>query len=55
MKNDVEGQATREEISHDHLFMVTGLSGTNLEKLAQGKFTISLVYYNNNGKVTHTY
>lgn len=26
-----------EEIPHDHLFKVTGLSSTNLEKLAQGK------------------
>lgn len=35
-----EAQVTRpaEEIPHDHLFKVTGLSATNLEKLAQGNF-----------------
>lgn len=36
--NDAETGATREEIPHDHLFKVTGLSSTNLEKLAQGKY-----------------
>ncbi|CAG9787501.1 unnamed protein product [Diatraea saccharalis] len=33
--NDAEVPATKEEIPHDHLFKVTGLSSTNLEKLAQ--------------------
>lgn len=36
-KSDVEAQRPREEIPHDHLYKVTGLSSTNLEKLAQGK------------------
>lgn len=36
-KTDVEAQRPREEIPHDHLYKVTGLSSTNLEKLAQGK------------------
>ncbi|CAH2085953.1 unnamed protein product [Euphydryas editha] len=35
VKTDVEASATREEISHDHLYKVTGLSSSNLEKLAQ--------------------
>lgn len=34
--NDVEAAGVKEEIPHDHLFKVTGLSSTNLEKLAQG-------------------
>ncbi|XP_072929448.1 synaptic vesicle glycoprotein 2C-like [Epargyreus clarus] len=34
-KTDVEAQAGREEIPHDHLYKVTGLSSSNLEKLAQ--------------------
>lgn len=29
--------APKEEIPHDHLFKVTGLSSNNLEKMAQGK------------------
>ncbi|XP_073952770.1 synaptic vesicle glycoprotein 2C-like isoform X2 [Choristoneura fumiferana] len=33
--NDVEASEVKEEIPHDHLFKVTGLSSTNLEKLAQ--------------------
>ncbi|XP_026330167.1 synaptic vesicle glycoprotein 2C-like [Hyposmocoma kahamanoa] len=32
---DTEAPANREEIPHDHLFRVTGLSSSNLEKLAQ--------------------
>ncbi|XP_063635472.1 synaptic vesicle glycoprotein 2B-like isoform X1 [Cydia splendana] len=32
--NDVEASGRKEEIPHDHLFMVTGLSSSNLEKLA---------------------
>ncbi|KAJ0177529.1 hypothetical protein K1T71_006402 [Dendrolimus kikuchii] len=32
---DAEAGAAKEEIPHDHLFKVTGLSSTNLEKLAQ--------------------
>ncbi|XP_063826963.1 synaptic vesicle glycoprotein 2A-like [Ostrinia nubilalis] len=35
VKTDVEAPAVKEEIPHDHLFKVTGLSSTNLEKLAQ--------------------
>ncbi|XP_023944576.1 synaptic vesicle glycoprotein 2B-like [Bicyclus anynana] len=34
-KTDVEAAAVRDEIPHDHLYKVTGLSSTNLEKLAQ--------------------
>ncbi|XP_045767120.1 synaptic vesicle glycoprotein 2B-like [Maniola jurtina] len=34
-KTDVEAQKPSEEIPHDHLYKVTGLSSTNLEKLAQ--------------------
>ncbi|CAD0244634.1 unnamed protein product [Spodoptera exigua] len=34
-KGDAEATVTREEIPHDHLFKVTGLSSTNLEKMAQ--------------------
>ncbi|CAK1543749.1 unnamed protein product [Leptosia nina] len=34
-KTDVEAGGPKEEIPHDHLFKVTGLSSTNLEKLAQ--------------------
>ncbi|XP_068623516.1 synaptic vesicle glycoprotein 2A-like [Battus philenor] len=34
-RNDAEAPAAREEIPHDHLFKVTGLSATNLEKMAQ--------------------
>ncbi|CAH0724053.1 unnamed protein product, partial [Brenthis ino] len=34
-KTDVEAASHKEEIPHDHLFKVTGLSSTNLEKLAQ--------------------
>ncbi|XP_059054633.1 synaptic vesicle glycoprotein 2A-like [Achroia grisella] len=34
-KTDAEAPAAKEEIPHDHLFKVTGLSSTNLEKLAQ--------------------
>lgn len=37
-RTDAEAPAAKEEIPHDHLFKVTGLSSTNLEKLAQGKF-----------------
>ncbi|KAM3956181.1 synaptic vesicle glycoprotein 2C [Aphomia sociella] len=34
-KTDAEAPAVKEEIPHDHLFKVTGLSSTNLEKMAQ--------------------
>ncbi|CAF4818262.1 unnamed protein product [Pieris macdunnoughi] len=34
-KTDVEAGRSKEEIPHDHLFKVTGLSSTNLEKLAK--------------------
>ncbi|XP_045496971.1 synaptic vesicle glycoprotein 2A-like isoform X2 [Colias croceus] len=34
-KTDLEGGKVKEEIPHDHLFKVTGLSSTNLEKMAQ--------------------
>ncbi|KAL0831723.1 hypothetical protein ABMA28_001266 [Loxostege sticticalis] len=34
-RTDAEAPAAKEEIPHDHLFKVTGLSSTNLEKLAQ--------------------
>ncbi|CAH2040091.1 unnamed protein product, partial [Iphiclides podalirius] len=34
-KDDAEAPAAREEIPHDHLFKVTGLSSSNLEKMAQ--------------------
>ncbi|XP_026759680.1 synaptic vesicle glycoprotein 2C-like [Galleria mellonella] len=34
-KTDSEAPAAKEVIPHDHLFKVTGLSSTNLEKLAQ--------------------
>ncbi|XP_050678013.1 synaptic vesicle glycoprotein 2A-like isoform X2 [Leptidea sinapis] len=34
-KTDVEAGGVREEIPHDHLFIVTGLSSSNLEKLSQ--------------------
>ncbi|KAI5635172.1 sugar transporter domain-containing protein [Phthorimaea operculella] len=34
-RTDAEAPSPREEIPHDHLFMVTGLSSSNLEKLAQ--------------------
>ncbi|XP_072949773.1 synaptic vesicle glycoprotein 2A-like [Epargyreus clarus] len=34
-KMDVEARVTREEIAHDHLYKVTGLSSSNLEKLGQ--------------------
>nr|XP_026498424.1 synaptic vesicle glycoprotein 2A-like [Vanessa tameamea] len=34
-KTDVEAPAVKEDIPHDHLYKVTGLSSTNLEKLAQ--------------------
>lgn len=39
-KGDAEATVTREEIPHDHLFKVTGLSSTNLEKMAQGTFFV---------------
>lgn len=42
-KTDAETPATKEEIPHDHLFKVTGLSSTNLEKLAQGMFLFAKV------------
>lgn len=35
-KSDAEANVVKEEIPHDHLFKVTGLSSNNLEKLAQG-------------------
>ncbi|XP_026727106.1 synaptic vesicle glycoprotein 2A-like [Trichoplusia ni] len=34
-KSDAEANVVKEEIPHDHLFKVTGLSSNNLEKLAQ--------------------
>ncbi|CAG5034015.1 unnamed protein product [Parnassius apollo] len=34
-KTDAEAPAIKEEIPHDHLFKVTGLSSSSLEKLAQ--------------------
>lgn len=34
-KSEAQETGVKEEISHDHLFKVTGLSSTNLEKLAQ--------------------
>lgn len=34
--NDAEAATVKEKIPHDHLFIVTGLSSSNLEKLAQG-------------------
>ncbi|XP_049870515.1 synaptic vesicle glycoprotein 2C-like [Pectinophora gossypiella] len=36
-RQDAEAPTMKEEIPHDHLFKVTGLSSTNLEKLAQEK------------------
>lgn len=38
--NDLEATMPKEEIPHDHLFKVTGLSSTNLEKLAQGEIEL---------------
>ncbi|XP_037296767.1 synaptic vesicle glycoprotein 2C isoform X2 [Manduca sexta] len=35
MKQDSEAPRVQEEIPHDHLYKVTGLSSSNLEKLAQ--------------------
>lgn len=37
VKCEAQETAVKEEIPHDHLFKVTGLSSGNLEKLAQGK------------------
>lgn len=37
-RTDAEAPAAKEEIPHDHLFKVTGLSSSNLEKLAQGRW-----------------
>ncbi|XP_013190386.2 synaptic vesicle glycoprotein 2C-like [Amyelois transitella] len=34
-KSDVEAESQKEQIPHEHLFKVTGLSSSNLEKLAQ--------------------
>lgn len=42
--NDLEAAGVKEEIPHDHLFKVTGLSSTNLEKLAQGTDISFFVY-----------
>lgn len=36
MVTQSDEKGVKEEISHNHLFMVTGLSSTNLEKLGQG-------------------
>lgn len=42
-KTDVEAAAPKDEISHDHLFKVTGLSATNLEKMAQGNSSFCFI------------
>lgn len=39
--NDAEAATVKEDIPHDHLFMVTGLSSNNLEKLAEGMWISS--------------
>ena len=41
-KTDVEAASPKDEIPHDHLFKVTGLSSTNLDKLAQGNLFLDL-------------
>lgn len=45
---DAEAASRKEEISHNHLYKVTGLSSSNLEKLAQGMRFINNIRCSNN-------
>lgn len=53
-RTDAEAPSAKEEIPHDHLFKVTGLSSSNLDKLAQGRSYLYQYYVRGKYPVSQT-